>query len=96
MAAPTINFNQFLEKEKLKNDGSNYEDWIRHVRIVLTTRNLQYVLNAPLGPPPTDDATDAVKDVYQTRKHHYSQVQCAILYSLEAELQNHFETTNPC
>ena len=35
MAAPTINFNQFLEKEKLKNDGCNYTDWIRHVRIVL-------------------------------------------------------------
>ena len=51
MAAPTINFNQFLEKEKLKNDGSNYTDWIHHVRIVLTTGSLQYVLDAPLGAP---------------------------------------------
>ena len=66
------------------------------MRIVLTARNLQYVLDAPLGTPPIDDATDAVKEVYQTRKHHYSQVQSAILCNLEAELQNRFETTDPC
>ena len=96
MVAPTIYFYPFLEKEKLKDDGSNYVDWIRNVRIVLTAENLQYVLDAPLGPSPADDATDAVKEVYQTRKHHYSQVQSAILCSLEAELQNHFETTDPC
>ena len=64
MAAPTINFNQFLEKEKLKDDGNNYVDWIRCVRIVLTAENLQYVLDAPLGPSPADDATDAVKEDY--------------------------------
>ncbi|KAM0906260.1 hypothetical protein ACQ4PT_016931 [Festuca glaucescens] len=29
MAAPTINFNQFLEKEKLKSNGSNFTDWFR-------------------------------------------------------------------
>ncbi len=51
MAAPTINFNQFLEKEKLKNNGSNFTDWIHHVRIVLTAGSLQYVLDAPLGAP---------------------------------------------
>ena len=66
------------------------------MRIVLTAGNLQYVLDAPLGPSPTDDAADAVKDVYQTRKHHYSQVQCAILCSLEVELQKRFETHDPC
>ena len=90
MAPPTINFNQLLEKEKLKNDGSNYKDWIHHVRIVVTAGNLQYVLDAPLGPSPADDATDAVKNVYQPRKHNYSQVQCAILCSLEADLQKRF------
>ncbi|KAK1627899.1 hypothetical protein QYE76_002214 [Lolium multiflorum] len=29
MASP-INFNQFLEKEKLKSNGSNFTDWFRH------------------------------------------------------------------
>ncbi len=96
MAAPTINFNQFLEKEKLKSNGSNFTDWFRHVRIFLTGGNLQYVLDAPLGAPPAETAPDEVKNVYQTRKTQYSQVQCAILCSLEAELQKHFETHDPC
>ncbi|KAK1602405.1 hypothetical protein QYE76_037491 [Lolium multiflorum] len=50
MASPSINFNQFLEKEKLKSNGSNFTDWFRH---------------------------------------------CAILCSLEAELQKRFEHHNP-
>jgi hypothetical protein len=30
-----LNFNAFLEKAKLKDDGSNYADWVSHLRIVL-------------------------------------------------------------
>ncbi|XP_047064419.1 uncharacterized protein LOC124672191, partial [Lolium rigidum] len=42
-------FNQFLEKEKLKGNGSNFTDWFRHVRIFLAGVSMQYVLDAPLG-----------------------------------------------
>ena len=95
MAAPTINFNAFLEKEKLKNNGSNFADWFRNLRIVLTAGNLTYVLDAPLGDPPAATATDEVKNVYLTRKTQYSTVQCAILYGLESELQKRFENSDP-
>ncbi|KAK1694791.1 hypothetical protein QYE76_011488 [Lolium multiflorum] len=94
MASP-INFNQFLEKEKLKRNGSNFTDWFRHVRIFLNGGNLQYVLDAPLGDPPAETETDEVKNVYATRKTRYSQVQCAILCSLEADLQKRFEHHDP-
>ena len=30
-----LNFNAFLEKTKLKYDGSNYMDWVRNLRIIL-------------------------------------------------------------
>ena len=30
-----LNFNAFLEKIKLKDDGSNYTDWVRNMRIIL-------------------------------------------------------------
>ena len=30
-----LNFNAFLEKTKLKDDGSNYMDWVRNLRIIL-------------------------------------------------------------
>ncbi|KAK1644648.1 hypothetical protein QYE76_062453 [Lolium multiflorum] len=93
--ASSINFNQFLEKEKLKSNGSNFTDWFRHVRIFLNGGNLQYVLDAPLGDPPAETETDEVKNVYATRKTRYSQVQCAILCSLESDLQKRFEHHDP-
>ncbi|KAK1653416.1 hypothetical protein QYE76_071221 [Lolium multiflorum] len=92
--ASQINFNQFLEKEKLKSNGSNFTDWSRHVRIFLNGGNLQYVLDAPLGDPAATE-TDEVKNVYATWKTRYSQVQCAILCSLEADLQKRFEHHDP-
>ena len=91
MAAPTINFNAFPEKEKLKNNGRNFTDWLRNLRIVLNAGNLTYVLDAPLGDPTAATATDEVKNVYLARKTQYSTVQCAILYGLESELQKRFE-----
>ncbi|KAK1628698.1 hypothetical protein QYE76_003013 [Lolium multiflorum] len=94
MASP-INFNQFLEKEKLKSNGSNFTDWFHHVRIFLSGGNLQYVLDAPLGDPPAETETDEVKAVHETRKIRYSQVQCAILCSLESDLQKRFEHHDP-
>ncbi|KAK1680127.1 hypothetical protein QYE76_040975 [Lolium multiflorum] len=94
--APSINFNQFLEKEKLKGNGSNFTDWFRHVRIFLNGVSMQYVLEAPLGPPPPPAVSEDIKNVYETRVTRYSEVQCAILCSLEAELQKHFEHHDPC
>ncbi|KAK1603535.1 hypothetical protein QYE76_071902, partial [Lolium multiflorum] len=96
MAPPSINFNQFLEKEKLKGNGSNFTDWFRHVRIFLNGVSMQYVLEAPLGPPPPPAVSEDIKNVYETRVTRYSEVQCAILCSLEAELQKRFEHHDPC
>ncbi|KAK1631887.1 hypothetical protein QYE76_006202 [Lolium multiflorum] len=96
MASPSINFNQFLEKEKLKSNGSNFTDWFRHVRIFLNGGNLQYVLDAPLGSPPPPVVSEEEKNVFEARAKVYSQVQCAILCSLEAELQKRFEHHDPC
>ncbi|KAK1664719.1 hypothetical protein QYE76_052878 [Lolium multiflorum] len=65
------------------------------MRIVLTAGQLLYVVDAPLGDPPAETATDEAKNVYLTRKNHYSTVQCAILYGLESELQKRFENHDP-
>ena len=34
-AVVPLNFNVFLEKAKLEDDGSNYTDWVRNLRIIL-------------------------------------------------------------
>ena len=44
-----LNFNAFLEKTELKDDGSNYTDWVRNLRIILIAAKKAYVLDAPLG-----------------------------------------------
>ena len=58
-----LNFNAFLEKAKLKYDGSNYTDWVRNLRIILIAAQKSYVLEALLGARPAADATDDVKNV---------------------------------
>ena len=48
-AVVPLNFNAFLEKAKLKDDGSNYMDWVRNLRIILIAAQNNYVLEAPLS-----------------------------------------------
>ena len=43
-AVVPLNFNAFLEKAKLKDDGSNYTDWVRNLRIILIATQKNYVL----------------------------------------------------
>ena len=33
-ATVPLNFNVVLEKAKMKDDGSNYTDWVRNLRII--------------------------------------------------------------
>ena len=56
-AVVPLNFNAFLEKAKLKDDGSNYTDWVHNLRIILIAAQKNYVLDAPL-----DDRTIAGAD----------------------------------
>ena len=59
-AVAPLNFNAFLEKVKLKDDGSNFVDWARNLRIILTAAQKAYVLDAPLGTPPPPVSVDVV------------------------------------
>ena len=85
-----LNFNAFLEKAKLKDDGSNYMDWVRNLKIILVVAKKNYVLDAPLGVPPAPGTIDIV-NAWQSRVDDYLLVQCFMLYDLEPGLQRHFE-----
>ena len=58
-----LNFNAFLEKAKLKDDGSNYTDWVHNLRIILIAAHKNYVLKASLGARPAAGATPDVVNV---------------------------------
>ena len=51
-AVVPLNFNTFLEKAKLKDDGSNYTDLVCDLRFILIVAQKNYVLDAPLGDIP--------------------------------------------
>jgi hypothetical protein len=51
MAKSNFNFNVFAEKEKLKNNGSNFTNWFRNLRIILAGGQKAYVLEKALGDP---------------------------------------------
>ena len=81
-AVAPLNFNAFLEKAKLKDDGSNFVDWARNLRIILTASQKAYVLDAPLGVPPAPVSSADVANTWQSHSDDYSIVQCAMLYGL--------------
>ena len=57
------------------------------MRIILIAAQKNYFLEAPLGARPAADATDDVKNVWQSKADDYSIVQCAMLYGLESGLK---------
>ena len=67
-----FNFNAFLEKAKLKDDGRNYTDWVRNLRIILIAAQKNYVLEAPLGAKPTAGTTPDVMNTWQSKADDYS------------------------
>ena len=62
-ATVPLNFNAFLEKAKLKDDGSNNVDWVRDLRIILIAAQKNYVLDAPLGDRPIAGANADIMNV---------------------------------
>ena len=59
-AVVPLNFNAFLEKAKLKDDGSNYTDWVRNLRFIPIAAQKNYVLEAPLGAKPIAATPDVM------------------------------------
>src|SRR3954463_15581508 len=88
---PSFNLGSFIEKEKLKTDGSNFTNWFRTLRILLVPLKMAYILEAALGDAPADDASQDEKNVYLSKTDDYNLVQSGMLYSMDDELQKRFE-----
>ena len=59
-----LNFNAFLEIAKLKDDGRNYTDLVRNLRIILIAAQKNYVLDALLGDRLATGATADVMNAW--------------------------------
>ena len=65
-----------------------------YLRILFTACKKLYVLDAPLGDQPADDASEEDKNVYLTQQEDHNIVHCGIMYGLEHELRKRFENIN--
>jgi hypothetical protein len=66
MSRPTFNLGAFLEKEKLKTDGSNFTTWFHTLRIILTPHKMGYVLDAAVGAAPNGNASNDESDLQKS------------------------------
>ena len=66
-----LNFNAFLKKAKLNDDGSNYTDWVRNLRIILIAAYKNCVLDALLGDRSIAGVDANVMNVWQARYDNY-------------------------
>ena len=78
-ALNSFNINAFVEKEKLKANGSNFTDWHRTMMIILAGCKKDYVITKPLGDEPSDKATADEVRMHESRKDDYMVVKCAVL-----------------
>jgi hypothetical protein len=67
MSRLIFNLGAFLDKEKLKTDGSNFTTWFYTLRIIPAPHKMGYVLDAAIGAAPNGDASNDVKNVYQMK-----------------------------
>lgn len=94
MARPAQPFNLgvFLEKEKLKSTGANFNGWHRSLRILLIAHKKTYVIEKELSDTElAADATDAEKSTREQWVDDNIVVRCGMLQAMEADLQERFE-----
>ena len=70
-ATVPLNFRAFLEKAKLKDDGSKYTDWVFNLKIILIAAQKNYVLDAPLGDRPIAGADADAMNVWLAQYDDY-------------------------
>jgi hypothetical protein len=86
-----FNFDVFIEKEKLKSNGSNFINWFHNLRMILTGGKKAYVLEEALGGAPTIGTPTDKLNIFEAHKDDYTMIKRTILYIMEPELQNCFE-----
>jgi hypothetical protein len=91
MSRPTFNLGEFLEKERLKTDGSKFTILFRTLRIILSPHMMVYVLYTAVGVVPKVDASNDEKNVYQTKVDDLTFVQSGMIFAMESDLHKWFE-----
>ncbi|GAV88586.1 hypothetical protein CFOL_v3_32008, partial [Cephalotus follicularis] len=65
----------------------NYVDWLRNVRIVLNSEDIDYVLEAPMPALPAADASPKDHAIYKKWVADDKKVRCYLMASISNALQ---------
>ena len=84
-----LSLRSILEKDKL--NGTNFLDWFRNLRIVLTQERKLYVLENPSPEEPANDAPRAQRTAYEKHFNDSVDVACLILAIMVLELKKNME-----
>ena len=82
--ASSLSLRSILDSNKLT--GPNYVDWLRNLKIVLSSEHLFYIIDTPSLEPLGDDATEKEKTTYKMWQNDSLIVKCIILASMSNEL----------
>ena len=85
----TFSLRSVLEKDKL--NGNNFIDWSRNLRIVLRQEKKLEVLDHPMPPEPTRNATAAIREAFKKKRNDSNDVTCLMLATMCSQLQKQFE-----
>src|SRR4051812_32530602 len=81
----------FMEGERLRIDGSNFDDWYLRLRTSLKRANVLFTIEVHMEDHP-DNNIDEVFDYY-TRRQKYSVVKNVMEYSMSEDLSIQFQET---
>ncbi|KAG8647429.1 hypothetical protein MANES_09G072919v8 [Manihot esculenta] len=87
----TLSLQFILEKDKLKENVTNFVDWFRNLRIVLKQEKKSYVLDEAILKPPPADATNAIKNKHKKHMDDSNDIGYLMLATMCPELQKDLE-----
>ena len=90
-----LEFNPFLRKEKLRNDGSNFMTWFRNLIDVLYQNDVSYAIGEFLGDAPGNFASAEAKEDFRQHREIWRTVQIMMYVCMDHELRMSFAIWSP-
>ena len=91
----SLEFNHFIRKGNLRNDGSNFMTWFRNLKDVLYQNDISYVIGEFLGDAPGNSASAEAKEDFRQRREIWRSFQITMYVCMDHELKNEFRHMEP-
>ena len=90
-----LEFNHFIRKGNLRDDGSNFMTWYRNLKDDLYQNDISYVIGEFLGVGPGNFASAEAKEDFRQRRDIWNSVQVTMYCCMDHELKSEFRHMEP-